>query len=268
MDRTGSASVGRRTGNTAGICFVAGRCVTQTGRSFAGSASPIDIHDRREAEEALRESEARYRALIEVSPQMIFDRAGRRIPNTYLNQWCYDYTGLTQAESEGLRLGAGRTPGTSGPVHRDRGCSIWHRAPNSAQRSRRCAGLQTGSIAGICARGRSDPATPTGGSFAGSASPIDIHDRREAEESLRRTEEWLSEAQRLSHTGSWATQPRRPRQMVYVSNEFLRIAGLDQSDGNSLAWSDESTMLTTPADVGRALDRIHPDDQLVATEET
>jgi PAS domain-containing protein len=32
----------------------------------------IDIHDRREVEEALRESEEHYRALIEVSPQMVW----------------------------------------------------------------------------------------------------------------------------------------------------------------------------------------------------
>src|SRR4029077_7823300 len=32
---------------------------------------------------------------------------------------------------------------------------------------------------------------------------MDINDRREAEEALGRSEAWLSEAQRLSRTGSW-----------------------------------------------------------------
>ena len=33
---------------------------------------------------------------------------------------------------------------------------------------------------------------------------IDIHDLKQAEEKLRRIENYLSEGQRLSHTGSWA----------------------------------------------------------------
>ena len=59
---------------------------------------------------------------------------------------------------------------------------------------------------------------------------IDIHDRREAEEALRRSEAWLSEAQRLSQTGSFAAS-FDTRELIYVSPELLRIYGFDPADG-------------------------------------
>jgi two-component system, LuxR family, sensor kinase FixL len=52
-----------------------------------------DISDRRRAETALRESEARYRALFDVSPQVVWfaDAAGRC---TYVNRHYTDFAGL------------------------------------------------------------------------------------------------------------------------------------------------------------------------------
>jgi len=52
-----------------------------------------DISDRRRTEAALRESEARYRALFEVSPQMVWftDAVGRC---TYVNQHISEFSGI------------------------------------------------------------------------------------------------------------------------------------------------------------------------------
>ena len=59
-----------------------------------------DISDRRRAETALRESEARYRALFEVSPQMVWfaDAEGRC---TYVNQHYTDFVGLAPEQVMG-----------------------------------------------------------------------------------------------------------------------------------------------------------------------
>ena len=53
-----------------------------------------------------------------------------------------------------------------------------------------------------------------------------ISERKLAEESLRESEAYLDEAQRLSHTGSWALDMASNR-YIYTSEEFDRIFGFD-----------------------------------------
>jgi len=53
----------------------------------------------------------------------------------------------------------------------------------------------------------------------------DIEDRKRAEEALRRSEAYLAEAQRLTHTGSWAYKPGG--EALYWSEENFRIWGFD-----------------------------------------
>jgi len=55
----------------------------------------------------------------------------------------------------------------------------------------------------------------------------DVTAAKEAERKLRRSEAYLAEAQRLSHTGSWAWDVRR-REFVFRSPEAHRMLGLDQ----------------------------------------
>src|SRR3984957_15108689 len=60
---------------------------------------------------------------------------------------------------------------------------------------------------------------------------IDITERKQREEALRRSEGYLAEAQKLSHTGSWAAQVSQKENVywsnVYWSKEMYRIFGLD-----------------------------------------
>jgi PAS domain S-box-containing protein len=75
---------------------------------------------------------------------------------------------------------------------------------------------------------------------------IDVTERKQAEEALRRSQNYLAEAQRLSHTGSWAW--RVPgKEAVHLSEEWYRIYGFDPEEGLA-AW-------------GKRLQRMHPEDR-------
>ena len=73
----------------------------------------------------------------------------------------------------------------------------------------------------------------------------DIEDRKQAEEALRRSEAYLAEAQRLSHTGSFAHDPATG-EITYWSEEAYRTFGFDPAKG--LVSFQE------------ARSRVHPDD--------
>lgn len=70
--------------------------------------------------------------------------------------------------------------------------------------------------------------------------------RNKAEEKLRRSEGYLAEAQRLSHTGSWASIPAM-NEIKYFSEECYRMLGFDPQHG--------------PPQYEEFFQRVHPDDQ-------
>jgi PAS domain S-box-containing protein len=78
------------------------------------------------------------------------------------------------------------------------------------------------------------------------ASAFDIEDRKRAEEALRRSESYLAEAQRLTHTASWAWWVAG-RDFLHLSEEWYRIYGFDSEKGIP-AWEE-------------VLQRIHPRDR-------
>jgi formate hydrogenlyase transcriptional activator len=66
-----------------------------------------------------------------------------------------------------------------------------------------------------------------GSEFVGAVT--DITDQRQAEESLRKSEAYLAEAQSLSQTGSWAWSP--DKDITYWSEECYRVLSFDLRDG-------------------------------------
>jgi len=73
----------------------------------------------------------------------------------------------------------------------------------------------------------------------------DIENRKKAENDLLRSEAYLAEAQRLSHTGSWGWDVTQ-REIIHWSSEAYRVFGFDPSRG-PVSWE-------------AARSRIHPDD--------
>jgi PAS domain S-box-containing protein len=76
---------------------------------------------------------------------------------------------------------------------------------------------------------------------------MDVTERKRVEDSLRRSESHLAEAQKLTRTGSWAW--RIPdRKAVEVSEEWYRIYGFDPAEGPP-TWEE-------------FLERVHPEDRV------
>jgi PAS domain S-box-containing protein len=75
---------------------------------------------------------------------------------------------------------------------------------------------------------------------------MDTTETKRAEEALRRSESYLAEAQRLTHTGSWAWRVAG-RDALHLSEEWYRIYGFDPEEGLS-AWEKRQQ-------------RMHPEDR-------
>jgi PAS domain S-box-containing protein len=80
---------------------------------------------------------------------------------------------------------------------------------------------------------------------------VESRERKSVEESLRRSEGYLAEAQRLSHTGSWASIPAKG-EIKYFSEECYRVTGFDPHGGQPRYET--------------FFQRVHPDDQLKLSE--
>jgi PAS domain S-box-containing protein len=72
-------------------------------------------------------------------------------------------------------------------------------------------------------------ATLEEGGNQGVAFVLDLTERKRAEQSLMRSEAYLAETQKLTHTGSWAWDARS-RKVLYCSEEMFRIFGLDPQE--------------------------------------
>jgi PAS domain S-box-containing protein len=200
----------------------------------------IDIEDRKRAEERVRQDERELRQLIEVMPQhvIVLEPDGSLL---YVNQVAREYTGLTLEDS----------------VAKDALAKIVH--PDDLEAF---LGERQGAIAGgvpweteARVRGKDGEYR----SFLIRINPLrdeqgrilrwygtrtDIEDRKRAEDALRRSQAYLSEAQTLSRTGSF---------------------GWHVSSGE-VSWSDETFRIfeCDPANFRPSVDsivqRIHPED--------
>src|SRR4051794_17469867 len=79
----------------------------------------------------------------------------------------------------------------------------------------------------------------------GVAFVLDLTERKRVEQALARSEAYLAEAQKLTHTGSWVWDPRTEK-VLYCSDEMLRIFGLDPL--GSLPFRDNFRQQIHPED--------------------
>ncbi|HTE91098.1 MAG TPA: PAS domain-containing protein, partial [Terriglobales bacterium] len=90
------------------------------------------------------------------------------------------------------------------------------------------------------------------GDFEFVGAVTDVTERRRIEEALLRSEAYLAEAQKLSHTGSWACRIAT-REMIHSSEEHRRLFGLDP-ETEGIPSFDEFYQRIHPEDRDRTID--------------
>jgi PAS domain S-box-containing protein len=188
-----------------------------------------------------KEAEERTRLIIDTVPAQLWTESPDGVVDFVNRRWV-DYTGMTLEQAVGSGWNRMVHPDDIEGVLSKWRILVSEGKPREIEsRLRRFDGEYRWFLSRCC------PLVDRSGNILGwYGSDTDIHDRKEAEESLRRSEGYLTEAQRLSRTGSWASIPDRG-EISYSSEEFYRVLGFDPQDG--------------PPRFEEVFQRIHPDDQ-------
>jgi PAS domain S-box-containing protein len=185
-----------------------------------GVAFVLDLTERKRAEEALRASEAKIRRLVDSNIIGIFvwDFDGRILEanDEFLRTVSYDREDLVSGRIRWADL----TP----PDWRDRNNARIEQQKSSGRFEpfEKEFTRKDGSRVPILIGG----ATFEEGGNQGVAFVLDLTERKRAEQALVRSEAYLAETQKLTHTGTWAWDARSQK-VLFCSEEMFRIYGLD-----------------------------------------
>ena len=199
-----------------------------------------DIEDRKRAEEALRESEAKFRDYAETTSDwfwemapdykftMLTENAFGSHPADRIGTACWDHALDLETEPEKWRL-VRETLDSRKPFRDFVYCALG------------------GNGSPMYVRASGKPVFDANGEFRGyRGTGTDVTALMRAQEEQRRGEASLAQAQRLSHTGSWVYNATTMR-YLYWSDEGYRVWGFDPLQGlpsRENMWQ-----------------RIHPDDR-------
>ncbi|MEJ7816766.1 MAG: PAS domain S-box protein, partial [Rubrobacter sp.] len=181
-----------------------------------------DVTERKEAEEALREAEERYRTLVEQIPAVSYiDRADGSDMPLYTSPQIEGMLGYTPKEWLAGRL----WPRRLHPEDRERILAADERFEAEGERFDEEYRLlaRDGSVVWVREQAvlvKGDAGQP----LYWHGVLFDMTERKEAEEAVRRSEARLAEAQRLAHLGGWEWDVRTGR--ISWSDEVYRIYGL------------------------------------------
>lgn len=216
------------------------------GRIFAGMVMWRDVTENKRANDAIKQSEAKYRQLFENASDIIYvhDLEGNYISINHAGEQIFGYS-----QEEALNL---NVRSVIAPEHVDL---------VKQQLAKKIAGDTDQTVYEVCCL-RKDGSRATlevnssvivkdGIPIAVQGIARDISERKATEQALRRSEENLAAAQRITHLGSWE----------------LEISNVNNADENAVTWSDEVYRIfgyephQIAVSSGFVYDAVHPDDR-------
>ena len=232
----------------------------ENGKLVRWYGTAIDIEDRKRAEQALRKSEERWRSVFENSAigVALTDLNGRFLATNHVYQ---TIVGYTEEELRALCF--------LDVTHEDYREANWALIAELLEGKRRQFQIEKkylrkdGSSIWVSNNVSLVPGTERVPRFIMALSE-DITQRKRAEEALQRSEGYLAEAQKLTHTGSWAV---RVPQMENAQREAGQgPAVLPRFGWNASYWSKEMYRIfrldpgPTPPSYMEVVRRLHPED--------
>jgi PAS domain S-box-containing protein len=232
----------------------------ETGKLVRWYGTAIDIEDGKRAEQALRKSEERWRSVFENSAigVALTDLNGRFLATNHVYQ---TMVGYTEEELRALYF--------LDVTHEDYREANWALITELLEGKRRQFQIEKkylrkdGSSIWVSNNVSLVPGTERVPRFIMALSE-DITHRKRAEEALLRSEGYLAEAQKLTHTGSWAV---RVPQMENAQREAGQgLAVLPRFGWNASYWSKEMYRIfgldpgPTPPSHMEIVRRLHPKD--------
>src|ERR1700739_3447976 len=213
----------------------------ESGKLVRWYGTGIDIEDRKQAEQALRKSEERWRSVFENSAigVALTDLNGRFLATNHVYQ---TIVGYTEEELRALSF--------LDVTHEDYREANWALVTEWLEGKRRQFQIEKkylrkdGSSIWVSNNVSLVPGTERVPRFIMALSE-DITQRKRAEEKLRQTEADLLEAQKLTHTGSWVWNVRSDT--LFWSQEVFRIYDYDPEKMAHPTWD--------------FFERIHPEDR-------
>jgi PAS domain S-box-containing protein len=232
----------------------------ETGKLVRWYGTAIDIEDRKQAEQALRKSEERWRSVFENSAigVALTDPSGRFLATNHVYQ---TIVGYTEEELHALRF--------LDVTHEDHREANWALVTELLEGKRRQVQLEKkyrrkdGSSIWVSNNVSLVPGTERVPRFIMALSE-DITQRKHAEEALQRSEGYLAEAQKLTHTGSWAVRIPQTENAQREAGQELTV--IPRSGWTGSYWSTEMYRIfgldpgPTPPSYLEVVQRMHPED--------